>query len=216
MTMESAEEWKSSLIVSSSPNNLESTLNLQYRGKLEDLGFKQVPFSRHASEEEFKKFHNFRQQAKLAMLETGAKVEGIQMLKPPFQLGQKAKSPGKFKGAGRPLGKESFKVIRRLGEGKFGSVYLAKEILTGMVVALKVVNKSQILRDNFLVNKKEELRSTFCGTPLYLSPEIVQGSKYDEKVDLWAVGVLAFEIYYGCSPFNISEQADLYKIVPIH
>jgi len=42
------------------------------------------------------------------------------------------------------------------------------------------------------VNKKEELRSTFCGTPLYLSPELLQGSRYDEKVDLWAAGVLAY------------------------
>ncbi len=63
------------------------------------------------------------------------------------------------------------------------------------------------------VNKKEELRSTFCGTPLYLSPELLQGEKYDEKVDLWAVGILAYELHLGSSPFNINEQEDLVKIV---
>jgi serine/threonine protein kinase len=63
------------------------------------------------------------------------------------------------------------------------------------------------------VNKKEELRSTFCGTPLYLSPELLQGERYDEKVDLWAVGVLAYELVFGASPFNINEQGDLVKIV---
>jgi serine/threonine protein kinase len=63
------------------------------------------------------------------------------------------------------------------------------------------------------VNKKEELRSTFCGTPLYLSPELLQGSRYDEKVDLWAIGVLAYELFFGTSPFDISEQQDLVKIV---
>lgn len=40
--------------------------------------------------------------------------------------------------------------------------------------------------------KKEELRSTFCGTPLYLSPELLKGQRYDEKVDLWAIGILAY------------------------
>lgn len=54
--------------------------------------------------------------------------------------------------------------------------------------------------------KKAELRSTFCGTPLYLSPELLNGDKYDEKVDLWALGVLAFELHLGSSPFNIESQ----------
>jgi serine/threonine protein kinase len=53
------------------------------------------------------------------------------------------------------------------------------------------------------VYKKGELRSTFCGTPLYLSPELLNGEKYDEKVDLWAIGILAFELHLGSSPFNI-------------
>ena len=61
--------------------------------------------------------------------------------------------------------------------------------------------------------KKEELRSTFCGTSLYLSPEILKGYKYDEKVDLWAIGILAYELFFGCSPFDINEQQDLVKIV---
>jgi serine/threonine protein kinase len=51
---------------------------------------------------------------------------------------------------------------------------------------------------------KDELRSTYCGTPLYLSPEILKGQKYDEKVDLWAIGILAYELLLGKSPFDIS------------
>lgn len=62
---------------------------------------------------------------------------------------------------------------------------------------------------------KEELRSTYCGTPLYLPPEIIKGQKYDEKVDLWAIGILAYELLIGKSPFDIYEQEDLYKIVII-
>lgn len=60
---------------------------------------------------------------------------------------------------------------------------------------------------------KEELRSTYCGTPLYLSPEILKGNRYDEKVDIWAIGILAYELLLGNSPFEIYEQNDLHKIV---
>lgn len=48
-----------------------------------------------------------------------------------------------------------------------------------------------------------------------MSPELLQGERYDEKVDLWAVGVMTYELNLGCSPFDINEQEDLHKIVKI-
>ena len=71
----------------------------------------------------------------------------------PSFLRHNSKSPDRVKlnekrGA---LCKENFKIIKRLGEGKFGSVFLAKEIYTGMIVALKVVEKKGIIKDNLLV-----------------------------------------------------------------
>lgn len=47
------------------------------------------------------------------------------------------------------------------------------------------------------------MRSTFCGTPMYFSPELLTKQEYDEKVDLWAVGVLTYELVVGKSPFNL-------------
>lgn len=52
-----------------------------------------------------------------------------------------------------------------------------------------------------------------CGTPLYLSPEIVKGEEYDEKIDLWAVGILTYELIVGRIPFKIWSEAQLNKIV---
>ena len=46
-----------------------------------------------------------------------------------------------------------------------------------------------------------EIRNTFCGTPLYFSPEIIMGNGHDNKVDIWCVGVIIFELLIGRIPF---------------
>jgi serine/threonine protein kinase len=59
------------------------------------------------------------------------------------------------------------------------------------------------------------MRSTFCGTPLYFSPELLTGQVYDEKVDVWAIGIMLFELVFGTSPFNLKQPQDLTRIVKI-
>lgn len=44
-------------------------------------------------------------------------------------------------------------------------------------------------------------RSTFCGTLDYVPPEIIKGNYYDEKVDIWSLGVLIYEMAIGYAPF---------------
>lgn len=51
-------------------------------------------------------------------------------------------------------------------------------------------------------------RDTFCGTIGYISPEIAQGISYTEKCDNWAIGVLAYELLVGKSPFETSNQVE--------
>ena len=45
-------------------------------------------------------------------------------------------------------------------------------------------------------------RTTVCGTPLYLPPEMVNGLAHDEKADIWCIGVLLFELTTGKVPFD--------------
>ena len=54
---------------------------------------------------------------------------------------------------------------------------------------------------------------TICGDSLFFAPEIVAQKGYDFAADLWAFGVIAFELYEGSTPFGSGEKDEitLYK-----
>jgi serine/threonine protein kinase len=56
------------------------------------------------------------------------------------------------------------------------------------------------------LSKDGESRHTFCGTWDYLSPEMVQNEPHDHTVDVWAMGVLLYEMLTGRPPFAASNQ----------
>ena len=51
-----------------------------------------------------------------------------------------------------------------------------------------------------MVNRDEEAYSE-CGTPVYLSPEMIRGAGHDMTTDWWAVGIIIYEMLFGCQPF---------------
>jgi len=50
-----------------------------------------------------------------------------------------------------------------------------------------------------------------CGTPGYVSPEILRGLKYTGKTDIWSIGVITFILLGGYPPFYDDDQDLLFK-----
>ena len=51
---------------------------------------------------------------------------------------------------------------------------------------------------------------TFVGTPYYLSPEICLNKPYDEKSDVWSLGVVLYEMITLNKPFDSESQMGLF------
>ena len=62
---------------------------------------------------------------------------------------------------------------------------------------------------NYL-NKSDMKRTTMCGTPIYLAPELVNNYGHDHRVDIWCIGVLMFELLTGQPPW-IGEDVQTLK-----
>jgi len=57
----------------------------------------------------------------------------------------------------------------------------------------------------------DEALSTSCGTPGYVSPEILNGQKYGPEVDMWSLGVIVYILLCGYPPFFHDNQKELFK-----
>ena len=48
-----------------------------------------------------------------------------------------------------------------------------------------------------------------CGTPSYVAPEVIIGTSYDHRCDIWSLGVLLFYLLSGESPFPWNEDQNI-------
>ncbi|XP_065197714.1 calcium-independent protein kinase C-like [Sycon ciliatum] len=141
-------------------------------------------------------------------------------------------------------GIEAFNLLKTLGKGSYGTVYLAeKKKNKDQVYAIKVLQKDTAIQKNIvsrtirIIHRDLKLEnvmlssdghikitdfggskvtlgattSTFVGTTEYMAPEMVRRTAYNASVDWWALGVLMFEMMFGCVPFRGAAKKVIFR-----
>ncbi|KAI9596220.1 kinase-like domain-containing protein [Syncephalis fuscata] len=123
---------------------------------------------------------------------------------------------------------EMYKVLK--AKGRFAEADAAKYI-GQMAKALQYLHRKHVIHrdikpENLLLGIHGELkiadfgwsvhapshrRTTLCGTLDYLAPEMVEGREHSDKVDLWSLGVLAYEFLVGVPPFEEAGHNATYR-----
>jgi len=50
-----------------------------------------------------------------------------------------------------------------------------------------------------------------CGTPFFVAPEVINRKPYDQKVDMWSIGVTCYLLLGGDTPFNGKNRQQLFR-----
>ncbi len=110
-------------------------------------------------------------------------------------------------------------------------LFFFKKIVISIAKALKVIHQKgamhrDIKPDNIFIkslddNKEIKLGDFGCsifikdnisdpiGSILYAAPEILKNMEYDEKCDLWSLGITLYQLYFGVLPYGYEPNTNI-------
>ena len=116
------------------------------------------------------------------------------------------------------------KIVASLMKGVISAVYYLHH-MKPIIIHRDIKPENVLLGDGLIAKltdfgwsnymQEDEKRQTVCGTPIYLAPEIIKEEGHDEKVDIWCIGVLLFELLTGSVPF-LGNDIDTLKENILH
>jgi serine/threonine-protein kinase ULK/ATG1 len=59
----------------------------------------------------------------------------------------------------------------------------------------------------------QDMAATFCGSPLYMAPEVLAGNEYNAKADLWSLGAILYQCLTGKAPYRANSLNALKQLL---
>jgi len=84
-----------------------------------------------------------------------------------------------------------------------------KIIDMGLAKRIRYVNEYTSVNGEVIKQMVDQKTYTLCGTPEYLSPEILLNIGYDKSTDIWSLGVLLYELFMKKMPFTGEKNTTL-------